>query len=83
MEQSQIDHTIERLQKRLEEKAMNKPCNEAVKTGYTEAIEVLQSKKTDYKDIQAKNIQSRAIVALTMDYLRAEDILCSVPIKTN
>lgn len=78
--------TIDRVKKRLGERAMNKPVNAAVKTGYTLALEVLAGKITTLEEIvsRTENIQARSIAWLAMDYLVGdctEKVLVNVPIK--
>lgn len=75
---------IEAIKKRLEEPAMNRFCNAQVKIGYTEAIEVLENKVTEYSAIRCKGDQARCIVALAIDYQVGQcsfKLLTRVPIK--
>lgn len=78
--------TIDRVKKRLAERAMGKPVNVAVKTGYKLALDVLEGKITTLEDIvsRTENIQSRSIAWLAMDYLIGDctaKTLLGVPLK--
>jgi len=78
--------TTDRVKKRLAERAMGKPINAAVKTGYTLALEVLEGKITTLEEIvgRTENIQARSIAWLAMDYLVGDctaKVLVSVPLK--
>ncbi|MGV8135904.1 MAG: hypothetical protein AB2L20_11875 [Mangrovibacterium sp.] len=83
----EINSTIEKIEARLAEKAINRYVNAPVKQGYQKAIDVLKSKETDITKAgldKLKSIQSRAIVALAIDYLigdTTEVILLNVPLK--
>ena len=78
--------TIDRVKKRLAERAISKPVNVPVKTGYTLALEVLEGKITTLEEIASRteNIQARCIAWLAMDYLKGEctaKALLGVPLK--
>lgn len=75
--------TIELIEKRFEDKAINMAKNHAVKEGYTRAIEVLKSGKLNYDGL--KTMQGRAIAAIAFDYLNGEcpqNVLVNVPLKS-
>ena len=79
----QVAETIQLIEKRLEDKRMNMYKNFHVKDGYSQAIEVLKSRKLDYGEVES--VQGRAIVAIALDYLNGEcsqEVLVNVPIKS-
>lgn len=83
----QIQETISFIKERLEYKPINRTVNAAVKEGYTKAIEILESKESDFNKIDVsrlKSTQSRAIVAIACDYLIGlctKNTLLMVPLK--
>lgn len=83
----EIEQTISAIKKRLQEKKMNNKVNEAVLLGYKKSIEVLEDKITSLSGVDLsglKEVQSRAIVALAIDYLNGDcsrKVLMGVPIK--
>lgn len=82
----EIDRTITAISKRLEDKAMSKACNAALKEGYTEALAILKEQRDGYEGIadRCHTIQGRAIAVLAVDFLRGEcnkKVLCNVPLK--
>lgn len=82
--EKRIQVAIEAIEKRLEEKAINRFYNSRVREGYEESLEVLKSGKTDYTDIKCESDQSRCIVALVMDYMKGEcelEVITNVPIR--
>lgn len=84
---SEIIQTIQKIEERLQIKAINRHVNSAVKEGYSKTVEILRVKETDHEiaNISAlKTIQGRAIAFLAIDYLKGEctqETLCNVPIK--
>ena len=83
----QIQETISIIKERLEYKPINRTVNAAVKEGYLKAVEILESKETDFNKVDASNIktvQGRAIASLACDYLVglcAKNTLLMVPLK--
>lgn len=83
----QIQETISIIKERLEHKSINRTVNASVKEGYTKAIEILESKETDFNKVDVSNIktvQSRAIASLACDYLEGlclKNTLLMVPLK--
>lgn len=83
----EIEQTISVIKKRLQEKKMSSKVNEAVSIGYKKSIEVLEKKIISLSDCELSElteVQSRAIVALAIDYLNGEcsrKVLMGVPVK--
>ena len=83
----EIEQTISALKKRLQEKKMMDKRNEAILLGYKKSIEVLEDKIISLSDVdlsELTEVQSRAIVALAIDYLNGEcsrKVLMGVPVK--
>lgn len=73
------------IEKRLADKRMNTYANAAIKEGYTESIDILKNRRTNYAGIEhLKTIQGRAIAMITVDYLNggcSENVLCGVKLK--
>lgn len=86
-EEYEIEQTISALKKRLQEKKMQNHKNKAILDGYKKSIEVLENKITSFTNIDLSDlteVQSRAIVALDVDYLDGQcsrKTLCGVPLK--
>ena len=86
-EEYEIEQTISVIKKRLQEKKMNNKVNEAVLLRYKKSIEVLEDKITSLSGVDLSGLtelQSRAIVALAIDYLNGEcnrKVLIGVPVK--
>lgn len=82
---SEIIETIQKIEKIMQFKAINRYVNFAVKEGYYKAIMILNAKEYNTSSIsKLKTIQGRAIALLAIDYLNGEcfqEILLSVPIK--
>lgn len=82
-----IIETIAKIEKKLADPRMAIPENSSVKEGYQKSIEILRNKT--YNIAQAhletlNSVQSRAIVALAIDFLNGECpqyVLLDVPIK--
>jgi hypothetical protein len=82
----QINETISLLERRIEDKRINRSVNAGVKEGYELSIDILAN---DVEDIDReinclKTIQGRAIAYLAIDYLKGDcnqNILCDVPIR--
>lgn len=83
--QEHIANTIKKIEERLQEKKINKFVNASVKEGYTKALEILKNNDVTFNRYdELKNIQSKSIAAITVDYLRgecAQEILCNIPLK--
>ncbi|MCF2498409.1 hypothetical protein [Dyadobacter chenhuakuii] len=83
--EDEIEDTLQKVQDRLEEKAMSLSANAAVKEGYEEAVEILADDRRTYAGIDnLKTVQARAIAVLAVDYLNAEctaEVLLGVPVK--
>lgn len=83
----QIQETISFIKDRLEYKPINRTVNAAVKEGYLKAVEILESKETDFNKVDTqslKTVQGRAIASLACDYLVglcAKNTLLMVPLK--
>lgn len=83
----EVSQTVDALKKRLLDKKMKDKRNEAVLVGYKKAIEVLENRITSFIDVdlsELTEVQSRAIVALAIDYLNGEcsrKTLCGVPLE--
>ena len=81
----EIQETIQMLQTRLAEPAMNKPENTRVKHGYNKALDILAQNQRDYAGIEKlQTTQARAIAMLAVDYLLGDceqKVLVNVPIK--
>ena len=83
----EIEQTISAIKKRLQEKKLIDKRNEAVLLGYKKSIEVLEDKITSLSDVdlsELTEVQSRAIIALAIDYLNGKcsrKVLMGVPIK--
>ena len=83
--EEEIENTLQKLQDRLEEKAMPLLANAAVKEGYTESVDILADDRRTYAGIDnLKTVQGRAIAVLAVDYLNGEctaEALLGVPLK--
>lgn len=83
----QIQETISIIKERLEYKPINKHVNAAVKEGYLKAVEILESKETDFNKVDAsslKTTQGIAIASISCDYLVGlctKNTLLMVPLK--
>lgn len=83
----QIQETISIIKERLEHKPINRHANAAVKEGYLKAVEILESKETDFNKVDIsglKTVQGRAIASLACDYLVglcSKNTLLMVPLK--
>lgn len=80
-----VQTTIQKIESRMEDKAINRFANAPVKEGYSKALEILRNKQTDFSGINAlKFTQARAIAAVAVDYLNgrcSQELLCGVPIR--
>lgn len=82
-----IQETISIIKERLGYKPINRTVNAAVKEGYLKAVEILESKETDFNKVEASNlktVQGRAIASLACDYLVGlctKNTLLMVPLK--
>lgn len=82
-----IQETISFIKERLEYKPINKHVNAAVKEGYLKAVEILESKETDFNKVAASNLkttQGIAIASIACDYLVGlctKNTLLMVPLK--
>lgn len=87
IEDDKIENCIQGIKKRLDDKRVNRYCNQSVKIGYLRAIEILKEKHCNYDDARIKELpttQSRAIAILAVDFLNGECtemVLLGVPIK--
>ena len=83
--EDEIEETLQKLQDRLEEKAMALSTNAAVKEGYEESVDILADDRRTYAGIdKLKTTQGRAIAVLAVDYLNGEctaEVLLGVPVK--
>lgn len=83
--EDEIEDTLQKLQDRLEEKAMSLSANAAVKEGYEESVDILADDRRTYAGIdRLKTQQGRAIAVLAVDYLNGEctaEVLLGVPLK--
>lgn len=83
----EIIDTIAKIEKKLANPRMAIPENASVKEGYQKSVDILRDKT--YNIAQAhletlNSVQSRAIAALTIDFLNGECpqyVLLDVPIK--
>jgi hypothetical protein len=83
--EDEIEDTLQKVQDRLEEKAMSLLANAAVKEGYEESVDILADDRRNYAGIDnLKTTQARAIAVLAVDYLNGEctaEVLLGVPLK--
>jgi hypothetical protein len=83
--ETEIEDTLQKLQDRLEEKAMSLSANAAVKEGYEESVDILADDRRTYAGIdKLKTTQGRVIAVLAVDYLNGEctaEVLLGVPLK--
>lgn len=85
--ENKIEDTLQKVQDRLEEKAMSLSANAAVKEGYEESVDILADDRRTYAGIEKlKTTQGRAIAVLAVDYLNGEctaEVLLGVPLKVS
>ncbi|MDD4822159.1 MAG: hypothetical protein PHI48_06335 [Bacteroidales bacterium] len=87
IEEKEIKNCIRGINKRLEDKRINRFCNAAVKAGYIKSLEILKKRTCNYEDANIKELpstQSRAIAVLAVDFLNGEcteSVLLGVPIS--
>ncbi len=82
---NEVAETIEKIEIRLADPAISKPCNLAVKEGYEMALSILRTGQNTYDGIEElKTTQGRCLAALAVDYLNGrcrQSVLLGVPIK--
>lgn len=80
----EINTAIEGIEKRLEEKAINRAKNKPIKEGYELGITILRERCTDLDRIkELSSTRARAIASLAIDYIKGEcslEVLLGVPL---
>lgn len=75
----EIQETITKIEERLADQRFKPLISDPAKKGYLKAIEILKSRQTDITKAgleELKAVQSRAIAALAIDYLKGECTEC-------
>ena len=67
--QHDIDRVVDKLEKMLQNKKLNRYCNASIKEGYIKALEILKIRQTDFTGLEKiESIQGRSIASLAVDW---------------